>query len=257
MVLLWCSLEILPAFAGETNILRQFDPNRVQWLQSQRPPPSYAMPGMFSADVPAPRIDTNSLIQFVKGAPPAVSVNGPISMGIGPVVAEGVALTASNSVVFWQYSPNSGVRLSFDHWCAVLSSEKPLALGPEVTKSEDGSVAPPSVVDITLIKRYPRLQTAARRLGKVAGPTNDTETFERIRSILRAPHSLTQFSSYEARVKAEIELVVKERGFELDCLVDGVIVTKSREIFFWELVLGKYLFLQDARGRFCSLLPEP
>ena len=94
-------------------------------------------------------------------------------------------------------------------------------------------------------------------LGKVAGPTNDTETFERIRSILRAPHSLTQFSSYEARVKAEIDLVIKERGFELDCLVDGVIVTKSREIFFWELVLGKYLFLQDARGRFCSLLPEP
>jgi hypothetical protein len=36
----------------------------------------------------------------------------------------------------------------------------------------------------------------------------------------------------------------------------GVLVTKQKELFFWELFLQKYLFLQHADGRMCWLSPK-
>jgi hypothetical protein len=116
--------------------------------------------------------------------------------------------------------------------------------GPDV-------LTPPDPSELNLIRLHPRWFVAPHPLWQ---PVNENEVVQKVRSILRNP-IVSTFRSYDESLKAQINLVSKENLPHLKASIDGILVTKNRNIFFWQLVAGKYLFLQDSEGRICYLEP--
>jgi hypothetical protein len=169
---------------------------------------------------------------------------------------EGAVLSPTGELLFWKVTDRASVFLASANGVSIVLKSSavkfysPVSSWPRLTDP----VRVPQHKEIDSIDISPRVE---RWLGD-AGVSRQ-HLCNRIVNLLDQ-HTRQDFDNYHESFSARLHLKA-EKGRPLAPLpsgwtLSGVMITNQREMFFWELYLDKYLFLQDVEGRMCWLSPK-